>query len=147
MMTLRSRLRKTTSWSFLGDPLRNGVLARSRIPILLGRNPLTQGLEEQIHFKRFDFRFFPSAILNLNPDEEVDPSSVVLPSEPLLNETVVALHPYHSTEPGDLIFDEGQKLRVVVKNSEWWTGQFGEKLGVFPSNYVAPEVRGFLLHM
>lgn len=83
--------------------------------------------------------FFPSAILNLNPDEEVDPSSVVLPSEPLLNETVVALHPYHSTEPGDLIFDEGQKLRVVVKNSEWWTGQFGEKLGVFPSNYVAPE--------
>ncbi|TRY73656.1 hypothetical protein TCAL_00936 [Tigriopus californicus] len=83
--------------------------------------------------------FFPSAILNLNPDEEVNAEDVVLPSEPLLNEMVVALHPYHSIEPGDLIFDEGQKLRVVVKNSEWWTGQFGEKLGVFPSNYVAPE--------
>eukprot|EP00095_Tigriopus_kingsejongensis_P004984 maker-scaffold96_size378025-snap-gene-2.51 protein:Tk04984 transcript:maker-scaffold96_size378025-snap-gene-2.51-mRNA-1 annotation:"intersectin-1 isoform x2" len=84
--------------------------------------------------------FFPSVILSVNPDEEeVNTDELVLPTDSLPTEVFVAHVPYQSTEPGDLVFEEGQKIRVLVKNSEWWTGQYDDKLGVFPSNYVVPE--------
>ena len=36
-----------------------------------------------------------------------------------------------------------QKITVIAKNGDWWTGVIGDRQGVFPFNYVepAPEVR------
>ena len=48
----------------------------------------------------------------------------------------VALFPYSSEEPGDLQFEAGEKIEVVKKESEWWTGKIGDRMGVFPYNYV-----------
>ena len=48
----------------------------------------------------------------------------------------VALFPYNSEEPGDLIFEAGEKIEVIKKENEWWTGKIGDKTGVFPYNYV-----------
>ena len=59
--------------------------------------------------------------------------------EPLPNERYVAVYDYTSDEAGDLHFSAGQVVRVVKKTSEWWTGQFGASIGVFPYNFVEPE--------
>jgi hypothetical protein len=48
----------------------------------------------------------------------------------------VALHPYNSEEPGDLIFEAGEEIEVIKKEAEWWTGKIGDRTGVFPFNYV-----------
>ncbi|XP_068136346.1 intersectin-2 isoform X2 [Hyperolius riggenbachi] len=54
-------------------------------------------------------------------------------------EDYVALYPYTSTEPGDLIFNEGDIILVTQKDGEWWTGTLGDRSGIFPSNYVRPR--------
>lgn len=48
----------------------------------------------------------------------------------------VALYPYTSTEPGDLMFNQGEVVLVVKKEGEWWTGVIADRTGIFPSNYV-----------
>ncbi|XP_063699833.1 intersectin-2 [Culicoides brevitarsis] len=48
----------------------------------------------------------------------------------------VAVYSYQSTEPGDLVFNEGDTIIVTSKNGDWWTGTLGENSGMFPSNYV-----------
>ena len=48
-------------------------------------------------------------------------------------ETVYA---YEATDPSDLSFDVGERIVVLKHDGEWWTGQIGERTGVFPSNYV-----------
>lgn len=51
----------------------------------------------------------------------------------------VATYPYNSTEPGDLIFDAGERIEVIRRDGDWWTGQIGNRSGIFPSNYVTKE--------
>ncbi|XP_053314559.1 intersectin-2 [Spea bombifrons] len=59
-------------------------------------------------------------------------------------EEYVALYPYSSTEPGDLIFNEGDVIQVIQKDGDWWTGTIDGRTGIFPSNYVRPqEQEGF----
>ena len=48
----------------------------------------------------------------------------------------VALFDYVSEEPGDLQFKAGEKIEVVKKEAEWWTGKIDDREGVFPYNYV-----------
>ena len=48
----------------------------------------------------------------------------------------VAMYPYDSNEPGDLLFSVGEMIRVTKKDGDWWTGVIGSRTGVFPSNYV-----------
>ena len=50
----------------------------------------------------------------------------------------VAVFPYQSEEPGDLVFEAGEQIEVTKKESEWWTGKIGDRVGVFPYNYVEP---------
>jgi SH3 domain len=51
-------------------------------------------------------------------------------------EYYVALYPYQSVEAGDLSFEAGDMMVVTKKDGEWWTGKIGERIGLFPSNYV-----------
>ena len=48
----------------------------------------------------------------------------------------VALFDYVSEEPGDLQFKAGEKIEVLKKEAEWWTGKIDDREGVFPYNYV-----------
>ena len=58
------------------------------------------------------------------------------PSSDAPEEVYVAVFDYQSEEPGDLCFSNGEQMKVIKKESEWWTGQIGDRTGVFPFNYV-----------
>lgn len=37
---------------------------------------------------------------------------------------------------GDLSFEQGEMIRILKKNPNWWDGECNGKTGIFPSNYV-----------
>ncbi|CAH2083728.1 unnamed protein product [Euphydryas editha] len=51
----------------------------------------------------------------------------------------IAAYPYASTEPGDLIFEAGERIEVIRRDGDWWTGRIGQRTGIFPSNYVTKD--------
>lgn len=53
-----------------------------------------------------------------------------------LNEYYLALYPYVSGENGDLTFNQGEVILVTKKEGDWWTGNVGDRNGIFPANYV-----------
>ncbi|BES95601.1 RhoGEF [Nesidiocoris tenuis] len=74
----------------------------------------------------------PAAAVNDNV--AVAETAVAAPAAQL--GTYVALYPYDSAEPGDLVFDQGETITVIAMDGDWWTGTIGERSGIFPSNYV-----------
>lgn len=60
--------------------------------------------------------------------------------EPIVTDDIVeyyiANYPYASVEQGDLSFSAGEMITVLKKDGDWWTGKIGERIGIFPSNYV-----------
>lgn len=56
-----------------------------------------------------------------------------------LSEAYVAVYPYQSAEVGDLSFQQGEQVTVIKKEGDWWTGVIGDRVGIFPSNYVMPD--------
>lgn len=53
-------------------------------------------------------------------------------------EEYIACYPYESNEAGDLVFTVGEHIKVIKKDGDWWTGTIGNRVGIFPSNYVKP---------
>jgi hypothetical protein len=53
-------------------------------------------------------------------------------------ERFIACYPYQSAEAGDLTFEIGEEVRVIKKEGDWWTGVIGNRVGIFPANYVQP---------
>ncbi|XP_062545654.1 intersectin-1 isoform X3 [Armigeres subalbatus] len=51
----------------------------------------------------------------------------------------VACYAYQSAEIGDLVFDAGEIVAVTKKEGDWWTGNIGNRTGIFPSNYVQKQ--------
>lgn len=66
--------------------------------------------------------------------EEPPPMDISAPSGE--QEYYISSYPYQSVEQGDLSFNAGELIIVVKKEGDWWTGKIGEKIGIFPSNYV-----------
>ncbi|XP_077444012.1 intersectin-2-like isoform X2 [Stigmatopora argus] len=56
-------------------------------------------------------------------------------------EEYVALYTYESPEAGDLTFQEGDAVLVTEREGQWWRGCIGDRIGLFPSNYVRPVRR------
>ncbi|EAT47411.1 AAEL001473-PA [Aedes aegypti] len=54
-------------------------------------------------------------------------------------EYYVACYAYQSAEIGDLVFDAGEIVAVTKKDGDWWTGNIGNRTGIFPSNYVQKQ--------
>lgn len=55
--------------------------------------------------------------------------------------TVIAVHTFDSTEPGDLLFEKGEIITIVKRTEnkvDWWTGRIGDMVGIFPSNFTKP---------
>ncbi|CAH0730867.1 unnamed protein product, partial [Brenthis ino] len=51
----------------------------------------------------------------------------------------IAAYPYNSSEPGDLVFEAGERIEVLRRDGDWWTGRIGIRTGIFPSNYVTKD--------
>jgi len=49
-----------------------------------------------------------------------------------------ARYSFKGQRAGDLSFEQGDIIRVIKKNSNWWDGECNGKTGIFPSNYVEP---------
>jgi len=52
---------------------------------------------------------------------------------------VTALYDFTGQNPGDLSFQEGQRIRVIKKTesmNDWWEGEISGVKGSFPANYV-----------
>ena len=52
---------------------------------------------------------------------------------------VTALYDFDGQGPGDLVFREGDRIRVVRKTDstdDWWEGELSGQKGPFPANYV-----------
>lgn len=53
--------------------------------------------------------------------------------------TVTALYDFDGQGPDDLVFREGDQIRVVRRTNstdDWWEGELRGRLGAFPANYV-----------
>ncbi|EEP76332.1 hypothetical protein UREG_01181 [Uncinocarpus reesii 1704] len=61
-------------------------------------------------------------------------------SPPVLQKNqAVALFTFDPDQEGDLGFKKGDVITILKrtdKKEDWWTGQIGDRTGVFPSNYV-----------
>ncbi len=47
-----------------------------------------------------------------------------------------AIYPYEATDPADLSFTAGERIIVLKRDGDWWTGKIGDRTGTFPNNYV-----------
>ena len=47
-----------------------------------------------------------------------------------------AVYSYEATEPTDLSFNVGERIIVLKRDGNWWTGKIGDRTGTFPNNYV-----------
>ncbi|CAF4002123.1 unnamed protein product, partial [Rotaria sp. Silwood1] len=47
-----------------------------------------------------------------------------------------AIYSYEATDPSDLSFDIGERVIVLKCDGDWWTGQIGDRTGLFLNNYV-----------
>ena len=62
-------------------------------------------------------------------------------------ETVVAIFDFEAQADGDLGFKVGEKIDILSKDGDWWTGRKGEKKGVFPFNYVQVQLLITIYHL
>lgn len=61
------------------------------------------------------------------------------PPPPRPAHVVTALYDFDGHQPGDLMFREGDRIKVVQKTGstdDWWEGELGGVRGQFPANYV-----------
>ncbi|KAJ5081660.1 hypothetical protein NUU61_009924 [Penicillium alfredii] len=57
----------------------------------------------------------------------------------LRQDQVVALYTFDADQEGDLGFKKGEIITILKrtdKAEDWWTGRIGDRVGIFPSNYV-----------
>ena len=62
-------------------------------------------------------------------------------------ELCVALYSYSSDEPGDLVFQKGDVIKVLRAETDWWRGSLNGRTGDFPANYVSKMTSAVCLLM
>lgn len=61
------------------------------------------------------------------------------PKPQLKKDQAIAQFTFEADQPGDLGFKKGEVITILKKTTsenDWWTGQIGTRMGIFPSNYV-----------
>lgn len=51
-------------------------------------------------------------------------------------EQVLALFSYTAQNEDELTFYKGSVINVISKDGDWWRGELGGQVGMFPYNYV-----------
>lgn len=59
-------------------------------------------------------------------------------------EFCIALYDYNSEVPEDLIFCQGDTIKIKESSGDWWEGEIDGRRGIFPKNYVATYKVPFL---
>ncbi|PYH91061.1 DUF500-domain-containing protein [Aspergillus ellipticus CBS 707.79] len=57
----------------------------------------------------------------------------------LRQDQAIALYTFDADQEGDLGFKKGDIITILKrteKKEDWWTGRIGDRVGIFPSNYV-----------
>ncbi|KAJ5634519.1 hypothetical protein N7528_002361 [Penicillium herquei] len=57
----------------------------------------------------------------------------------LRQDQVIARYTFDADQEGDLGFKKGEIITIIKrteKAEDWWTGRIGDRVGIFPSNYV-----------
>ncbi|PLN81980.1 DUF500-domain-containing protein [Aspergillus taichungensis] len=57
----------------------------------------------------------------------------------LRQDQAIALYTFDADQDGDLGFKKGEIITILKrteKSEDWWTGRIGDRVGIFPSNYV-----------
>ncbi|PGH14272.1 hypothetical protein AJ80_06012 [Polytolypa hystricis UAMH7299] len=70
----------------------------------------------------------PKPVFGAKPDRDA-----------LKKDQAVALFTFDADQEGDLGFKKGDVITILKrteKTEDWWTGKVGDKVGIFPSNYV-----------
>ncbi|XP_055329501.1 intersectin-2-like [Paramacrobiotus metropolitanus] len=98
--------------------------------------------------------WFPAACVEILPDEKgtaqhqnlvgelkktLQSHSSLEGNKPVAESQYIALYQYQSDVEGDLNFMAGEIIQVVQKDGDWWTGKVGNRIGIFPSNYVKEQ--------
>lgn len=84
----------------------------------------------------------PAAITYAEPTSTITATNTVNEVEATYNgdvEYYIACYAYQSAEIGDLVFNAGEIVAVTKKDGDWWTGNIGNRTGIFPSNYVQKQ--------
>ncbi|CAF1069901.1 unnamed protein product [Adineta steineri] len=58
------------------------------------------------------------------------------PTAPTIPDVYISIYPYEATDPADLSFNINERIIVLKREGEWWTGKIGDRIGTFPNNYV-----------
>ncbi|RCN37660.1 SH3 domain protein, partial [Ancylostoma caninum] len=59
------------------------------------------------------------------------------PAKPRLYPVVKALYDYDAQDTDELSFSAGDEIELMQKHdSGWWQGKIGDKIALFPANYV-----------
>lgn len=66
------------------------------------------------------------------------------PKKPIIPraEYVVAIYTFQGQSPGDLSFQEGDRIKIIEKTeteNDWWVGELNGRKGNFPANYCQKE--------
>ena len=94
------------------------------------------------HTHSFTHSFIHSSLLQVGwfPGKYVQPvptPSDHIPSDTPTSDTYKANYTFNSEEEGDLSFAEGDIIKVIKKDGEWWLGELDGRKGLFPSTYVS----------
>uniref|UniRef100_A0A673NCY7 SH3 and cysteine-rich domain-containing protein 2 n=2 Tax=Sinocyclocheilus rhinocerous TaxID=307959 RepID=A0A673NCY7_9TELE len=82
------------------------------------------------------------SVVDHPPPQDSTPSAAPCPSVPLVPKvhpihTYVALYKFLPQEQNDLELHPGDRVMVTDdSNEEWWKGKCGDRVGVFPANFV-----------
>ncbi|CAF3438151.1 unnamed protein product [Rotaria socialis] len=58
------------------------------------------------------------------------------PTLPSIPDIYEAIYPYEAKDVADLSFNAGDRIVVLQRDGDWWTGKIGDRTGTFPNNYV-----------
>uniref|UniRef100_A0A0K0DF37 SH3 domain-containing protein n=1 Tax=Angiostrongylus cantonensis TaxID=6313 RepID=A0A0K0DF37_ANGCA len=81
--------------------------------------------------------FVPMAQIEHRTMEASRPSKPKPPTKPRLYPVVKAIYDYDAQDTDELSFSAGDEIELMQRHeSGWWQGKMGNRIGLFPANYV-----------
>ncbi|UJR22027.1 hypothetical protein I4U23_025094 [Adineta vaga] len=97
------------------------------------RNYVRPANEVEIQNNRNTTKSIPTTPSSLNSPTS---SNGTTPIDNNIADVYVSIYPYEATDPADLSFDVNERIIVLKRDGDWWTGKIGDRVGTFPNNYV-----------
>lgn len=120
----------------MADPTVSGTSTN-----LLGSIPVVGGIDLRRHHHQQQLLLARTALMPSSSSTTSTATATGAPSQPLFT----ALYDYHAQGEDELSLRRGQIVYVLSMDSNisgdegWWTGKIGDKVGIFPSNFVTED--------